>query len=144
MEDLAGGHGLGSTVELFFIALRQLLSTSLSQDSQSALYVGSFRAITSDSGSHKHCVGTQKVLLDMIMSSHGIFSDFSFPTIITDELFDLLGNVLDEQSSAHIDDTVEQLKEKPRSHHPGVIEFRTKALKVIMGPKISALTSPSS
>ena len=144
MEDLAGGHGLGSTVELFFIALRQLLSTSLSQDSQSALYVGSFRAITSDSGSHKHCVGTQKVLLDMITSSHGIFSDFSFPTIITDELFDLLGNVLDEQSRAHIDDTVEQLKEKPRSHHPGVIEFRTKALKVIMGPKISASTSPSS
>ena len=143
MEDLAGGHGLGSTVELFFIALRQLLSTSLSQESQSALYVGTFRAITSDWSSHKHCVGTQKVLLDMVASSHGIFSDFSFPTIITDELLRLLRNVLDKQSGPHIDDTVGRLREKPRSHHPGVIEFRSKALEDILRSKISASTSPS-
>jgi len=144
MEDLVGGHGLGSTVELFFIALRQLLSTSLSQESQSALYVGTFRAITSDWSSYKHCVGTQKVLLDVVASSHGIFSDFSFPTTITAELLVLLGNVLDGQSGPHIDDTVGQLREKPRLHHPGVIEFRAKALNVILPSEVSAPASPSS
>ncbi len=44
LQDLRDGGGLGFIVELFFLALKQLLSTSLSQESQSALYIGTFRA----------------------------------------------------------------------------------------------------
>jgi hypothetical protein len=60
LQDLRDGGGLGFTVELFFLALKQLLSTSPSQESYSALYIGTFRAITSDRRRYKHSLGTQK------------------------------------------------------------------------------------
>jgi hypothetical protein len=61
LQDLGDGGGLGFTVELFFLALKQLLSTSSSKESHSALYKGTFRAITSDWSKHKDSLGTQKL-----------------------------------------------------------------------------------
>jgi hypothetical protein len=58
-QDLSDGGGLSSSVELLFLALKQLLSTSLSQESQSALYVRTFRVITSDWSAYKHCWDTE-------------------------------------------------------------------------------------
>jgi hypothetical protein len=48
LQDLRDGGGLGFTVELFLVALHQLLSASPPQDSHSALYITTFRVITSD------------------------------------------------------------------------------------------------
>ena len=63
MQDLRDGGGLGFTVELFFPSLDQLLSTSSSKEFHSALYMGTFRAITSDWSKYKHSLGTQNLLL---------------------------------------------------------------------------------
>src|SRR6266850_1344622 len=65
LQDLSDGGGLGFTVELFFLAFKQLLSTSSSKEPHSGLYVGTFRAITSDWSKYKNSVGTQRLLLDM-------------------------------------------------------------------------------
>jgi hypothetical protein len=48
LQDLVVGGGLGFTVEIFFLALSQLLSTSPSKDSHSALHTGTFLVITPD------------------------------------------------------------------------------------------------
>lgn len=106
LQDLREGGGLGFTVELFFLALKQLLSTS---SSHSALYIGTFRAIASNWEDFKGSVGTQKVLLDLAASYNGIISDFDYPTYITDELLTLLVNIFKGQSGDHIDYAVQQL-----------------------------------
>src|SRR5713226_2268992 len=64
LQDLGDG-GLGFTVEPFLIALEQLLYSSSSKKSHSALYKGTFRAITSDWSKHKHSLGTQKLLINI-------------------------------------------------------------------------------
>jgi hypothetical protein len=131
LQDLRDGGGLGFIVELFFRALKQLLSTSLSQESQSALYIGTFRAITSDWRSYKHSLGTQKILLDAVASEDGIFSSFKYPAHITDEFFLLLENVLDKQTGQHIEDALQQLRNFPPGNYQGSSELRDKALRII-------------
>ena len=132
LQDLRDGGGLGFTVELFFLALKQLLSTSSAKESHSALYVGTFRAITSDWSRYKYSVGTQKVLLDLAASHGGIISSFDFPTRITDQLLVLLGNVLEGQTGAHIDNAVQQLMYIHRfDYRTGHRAWWVKALGVI-------------
>jgi hypothetical protein len=85
MQDLRDGSGFGFTVELFFLALQQLLSTSSSPESHSALYMGTFRAITSDWSKYKDSLGTQKILLDIVVKRGWEFdlpvvTLLSFPT----------------------------------------------------------------
>lgn len=118
-------------MEIFFFVLRQLLSTSSSQESQSSLYVGTFRAITSDWRKYKHSLGTQKILLDAVASDNGIFSH-DYPTYITDEFLVLTGNVLDGEAGPHIEGAVQRLREPPRWYHQGTVQFRVKALEVIL------------
>jgi hypothetical protein len=144
LQDLRDGGGLGFIVELFFLALKQLLSTSLSQESQSALYIGTFRAITSDWSSYKHSLGTQKILLDAVASDDGIFSGFNYPPYITDEFFLLLENMLDKQAGLHIDTAQRQLRNHPPWDYQGSLELRTKALKVISQSQIAAVSAPLS
>jgi hypothetical protein len=67
--------------------------------SQSALFIGTFRAITSDWRLYMHSRGTQTILLDAATSEDGIFSDFNYPAYITTEFFLLLQNMLDEQTA---------------------------------------------
>ena len=66
--DLRDGGGLGFTVELFFLALRQLelSSTSSSSGLKNVVYTGTFKAITSHWKNSKNSVGTQRVLLDFL------------------------------------------------------------------------------
>jgi hypothetical protein len=129
LQDLRDGGGLGFTVELFFLALKQLLSTS---SSHSALYIGTFRAITSNWEDFKGSPGTQKVLLDLAASYNGIISDFDYPTYITDELLELLRKIFEGQSGDHIDYAVQQVT----LHHsferrPGRKAWWTKVLEVL-------------
>jgi hypothetical protein len=106
LQDLCHGGGLGFTVELFFLALSQLLSTSSSKESHSALYTGTFRAITSDWSKHKHSLGTQNILLDIAMSRRrefGAVYPFYYPAYIVDEFLLLLGNIFEGQTGPHVD-----------------------------------------
>jgi Family of unknown function (DUF6535) len=131
LQDLLEGGGLGFIVELFFRALKQLLSTSLSQELQSALFIGTFREITSDWSLYKHSLGTQKILLDAVASEYGIFSDFNCPAYITDEFLKLLKNILDKQTGPHIDLALQQLENPPPWNYRGSLDFRANASNVI-------------
>ena len=115
LRDLQDGGGFGFTVELFFLSLRQLLSMSSSSDTFSTFYIGTFRAITSNWRQHKHSLGTQCVLLNLICDlaadQRGLFSDYPYPSYITDELLELLGNVVEGQTGSHIDDAMEELRD---------------------------------
>ena len=112
LEDLHDGGGLGFTVELFFLSLSQLVSTSSSRESHSALYTGTFRAITSDWSKHKYSLGTQNLLLDIAMSRRWEF-DGQYPAYIVDEFLLLLGNIFEGQTGPHIDEA-RQLFERVR------------------------------
>ena len=118
LQDLCEGRGLGFTVELFFLALKELLSTSSSIESHYTLLMGTFRAITSDSSEYKSPLGTQQLLLDWVVSDDDIVFDptDTCPDFIIDEFFSLLATVLKGQRGPHIDDIVQQLTEKLRSH----------------------------
>jgi hypothetical protein len=136
LQDLFDGGGLGFIVELFFRALKQLLSTSLSQELQSTLFIGTFRVITSDWSLYKDSLGTQKILLDAVASEYGIFADFNYPAYITDEFLGLLGNMLDKQTGPHIDLALQQLRNPPPWNYRGSPEFRAKALHIIFQSQI--------
>ena len=127
LQDLHDGCGLGFAVELFFLALSQPLSTSSSEESHSALYMGTFRAITSDWNKHKHPVGTQNVLLDIAMSRHEEF-DGQYPAYIVDEFLLLLGRILEGQTGPHIEKAWDQFKSLRWS---GPRSFRDKVLAVL-------------
>jgi hypothetical protein len=131
LQDLRGGGGLGFTVELFFLAFKQLLSTSPSKESHSGLYIGTFRAITSDWSKYKTSLGTQRLLLNMVAPHHGIIFGFDYPDYIIDEFLAFLGDVLDGQTGPHIDDVARQLTDFPTylPHHA----LSVKALNALPG-----------
>ncbi len=110
LQDLRDGGGLGFMVELFFLAFKQLLFTSSSMESHSALYKGTFRAITSNWSKHKHSPGTQKLLLDIAWSHRTGFSYKSYPTYIVDEFISLLNNIFEGQAGPHIDEAVQKFE----------------------------------
>jgi hypothetical protein len=93
--DLRDGSGLGFTIELLFLALRQLSPASLSDELKKDLYAGTFRAIASNWEKSNNSVGTQRILLDLlcdlVIRRRGVFSDFSYPPYIVDLLLDLVG-----------------------------------------------------
>ena len=97
LQDLRDGGGFGFTVKLFFLALKQLLSKSSSKTP----YLGTFRAITSDWSKYKHSLGTQKLLLDMVMPD-GLVIVSNYPDYIVDEFLKLLGNILKGQTRQNI------------------------------------------
>jgi hypothetical protein len=126
LQDLRDGGRLGFTVELFFLALSQLLSTSPSTESHSALFTGTFRAITSDWSKHKHSLGTQKLLLDIPLSRLREFDEY-YPAYIVDEFLSLLGNIFDGQTGPHIDRARQQFESFELS---GPRRFRERVLRV--------------
>ncbi|KAH9170227.1 hypothetical protein EDB89DRAFT_1979507 [Lactarius sanguifluus] len=114
LQDLRDSGGFGFSVELFFLALAQPLSTmSPRRDAHSTLYIGTFRAMTSNWRQYKHCMGTQRVILNLVcdvaIPGRGIFSDSNYPRYFTNELLVLLGNMVEGQSGSHIDDAMKEL-----------------------------------
>src|SRR6266850_2561274 len=109
LQDLSAG-GLGFTVELFFLALKQLLSTSSPKESHSKFYIGTFRAITARGSDYRASPGTQKLLLDMVVPYRGIIFDFDYPDKVVTEFLKFLGSILERHTGdRHIDEVVEQL-----------------------------------
>jgi Family of unknown function (DUF6535) len=110
LQDLSAG-GLGFTVELFFLALKQLLSTSSSKESHSELYIGTFRVITARASDYRASPGTQKLLLDMVVPYRGIIFDVDYPDKVVTEFLKFLGSILEGHTGdRHIDEVVEQLR----------------------------------
>jgi hypothetical protein len=97
LQDLRDGGGLGFTVELFFLSLRQLLSIPSLHESNNVFYVGTFKIIASHWEESKKSLGTQHILLgiicDLIIPGRGIFSDFSYPESITTMLLGMVGKM---------------------------------------------------
>ena len=122
--DLRDGGGLGFTIELFFLALRQLLSASPSPDKSSSselekvFYTGTFDVIKSDWKKSKDSAGTQRILLDLlcdlVIQGRGIFSDFLYPEYIVDMLLDLVGKMVEGHSglNPHINEAIEELEDE--------------------------------
>ena len=127
LQYLHDGGWLGFTVELFFLAPFRLLSTSLSKGSQSALYTGTFRAITSDWSQHKHSLGTQNLLLSIALLRRWSFDGY-YPAYIIDEFLLLLGNIFEGQTGPHIDETRQQFESFPMRGPRG---FREGVLRVL-------------
>ena len=145
LQDLRDGSGFGFSVELFFLALAHLSSMASSQDSHSALYVGTFRSMTSDWRRYKHSIGTQRVILNLVCDVarpyRGIISDRRYPSYITDELLVLLGNIVEGQSGSHIDDTMKELDGLPLWFTEGH-RFRAEAIKIISRTRARTNVAP--
>ena len=141
LEDLRSGGGLGFCVEIFLIALKQLLSASLSKESQSALYTSTFRVIISDWRKYKHSLRTQKILLHIISSRCGLISRFNYPAYVTDELLVLVDNMLKGQTGPHIDLAMERLREMDLRLYQGPPDFTARALEVISQSRPFATSS---
>jgi hypothetical protein len=116
LQDLRDGGGLGFTIELFFLSLRQLLSIPSFHESNSVFYTGAFKTITSHWEEGKDSPGTQQVLLnilcDLIIKGRGVFSDFSYPEPITIMFVDMVGHMLQGYTGAdeHIRDAVREIE----------------------------------
>ena len=129
MQDLDNGDGFGFTVELFFLALSQPLSTSPSKESHSALYAGTFRTIRSDWSKHKHSFKTQKLLLDIAMSCRWQFDEY-YPAYIVNEFLLLQGNIFEGQTGPYIDEARQRFES---SVMYGPRRFRKRVLRVLTG-----------
>ena len=136
LQDLRDGGGLGFTLELFFLAFKQLLSTSAAQDSDQVFFCGTFKVITSRWTDSKDSLGTQNIVLnlacDLIIPGRGVFSDFEYPGYITDTLFELIEVMLRGSTGSHIDDVRQELEEDGLKKRMDMdMRLRRKALKTI-------------
>jgi hypothetical protein len=113
-QDLQDGGGLGFTVELFFLALKQLLSNPSSKESHSPLYRGTFDAITSNWSKYTDSSGTQKLLLNMVVQERGTIFGFDYPPYIVTAFLQFLHNILRGKTGPHIDHVVQQLTNASR------------------------------
>jgi hypothetical protein len=148
--DLRDGGGLGFTVELFILALRQLISSAPPSPDMSSLselkkefYTGTFDVIKSNWKKCKNSAGTQRILLDLlcdlIIQGRGIFSDFRYPQYIAEMLLDLVGKMVEGHGglNPHINEVIEELTDdslRNRMH----INLRNEALVVICPPSDTA------
>jgi len=116
LQDVRDGGGLGFTVELFFLSLRQILSIPSLHESTSVFYIGAFKIITSHWEKSRESLGTQHILLniicDLIIRDRGVFSDFSYPESITTILLGMVGNMLQGYAGPdeHIRDAVQEIE----------------------------------
>ena len=139
--DLRDGGGLGFTIELFFLVLRQLSSASPSLDESSSseskkmFYVGTFGVITSNWERSKDSAGTQRILLDilgdLIIQGRGIFSDFRYPQYVMEILLDLVGRMVKGlgRGHPHIDGLLDELIDE--SERRMDLGLRDEALRII-------------
>jgi len=134
--DLRDGGGLGFTIELFFLALRELPSASSSSELEKAFYTGTFNVIKSNWKKSKNSAGTQRILLDLVcdlvIQGRGIFSDKPYSPYIVEMLLDLVGKMVEGHggSSLHINEVMEELENYlPRNRMN--IDLQAKALDVI-------------
>ena len=111
------------------IHLMQLLSPSSSNESHSALCMGTFRAITSNWRKHKNSLATQRRLLDIPWRHRWGFVYGFYPTYIVEEFFSLLGNIFEGQMDSRINEARQQVESVQA--YGADTEFRDRMLRVI-------------
>ena len=144
LQDLHDSGGFGFGVELSFLVIDQLLKIPLSPDAHSSLIIGMFKTITSNWMQHKHSIGTQRVILnvvcDMAIHNRGLLSDLELPRYLprylTDKVLVLLENIVQGQSGSHIDEVMKELNDgiKEQDADSKLTEtclFREEVVKVI-------------
>ena len=104
--------------------------------------MGTFRAITFDWGKYKDSLGTQKTLLDIVVTRGREF-DLSgrYPAFLANEFLVLLGKVFEGQTGLHIDEAVQHLSPSPNTRHARPRNFQAKAYRPGSGAVI--ITFPS-
>ena len=119
LEDLGYGRAFGFTLELYFLSLRQILSTftvtSSPKEIDISFYIGAFKAITDDWEQVKgSCAGTLQIILNLVcdiaIRDRGVFSNYPYPDYITKELLELLGNMIQGQATPCIDTAWDELR----------------------------------
>ncbi|KAH9011127.1 hypothetical protein EDB84DRAFT_1054878 [Lactarius hengduanensis] len=121
LQDVRDNGGLGFTVELFFLFLKQLLWRGSLDESDSVFYTGTFKTITSRWEESKESPGTHHVLLniicDLIIPNRGNLSNVPFPESITTMLLDVVGKMFQGYMGPdeHIRDAVREIE----SANPG-------------------------
>ncbi|KAH9974606.1 hypothetical protein BGW80DRAFT_1458133 [Lactifluus volemus] len=143
--DLHDGGAVGFTLELYLVSLREILSTftSPSDDSHDTFF-SAFEAITSDHDLSECTIWTQKLILELILdiaANRGVFSDFSYPKFIEEELVRILRSVVSGvHDVSYIGVAVEDLeKVKSRHRHAG---FRESVLDVLRRHLLGPLAPP--
>ena len=136
LEDISAG-AFGFTLELYFLSLRQILSTSMFQPREIHVlfYTNAFKVITSDWDQFKGSRGTLQIILNLVcdiaVRDRGIFSNCEYPSYIKKELLKLLDNMVKGQANSYIDDAMAELRDL--EWRTGDKEFRDCALKIIEG-----------
>jgi hypothetical protein len=135
LQDLSVGGAFGFTLELYFLALRQLLPASASSSRDfTTFYIGALEDITSDWKQYKDSPGTQKIILNLIcdigVRDRGIFSNYPYPDEVTTELVGLLCKMIQGQESDYIKDAMEELRDV--GFRLGNDVFRKKAYRAIV------------
>jgi hypothetical protein len=139
LQDLSVGGALGFTLELFFLSLKEMLSsfTSTPRENYITFYVGAFKAITSDWEEFKPSLGTQQIILNLVcdiaLPNRGIFSNYRYPEYIMDELLKLLGNMIEGQANTHINAAKHELSGRVDSWEVGDKHLRDRAYEIIRG-----------
>jgi hypothetical protein len=142
LMDLRDGGGLGFTMELFFLALRPLLSTSLSSKLEEDFYTGTFWAIRSNWEESKNSDGTLQVLLnllcDLVIRNRGVFSDFPYPPYIVGMFLALVKKMVEghRDPNPHINDAKQELEDDSLRDRMDN-DLRDKALSAIRPPVFS-------
>ena len=109
LEDLGRGGAFGFTLELYFLSLRQILSTFTSspREIDISFFIGAFKKITFDWEQAKGSCGTLQIILNLVcdiaIRDRGIFSNYTYPGYITEELLELLGNMIEGKTTPCID-----------------------------------------
>ena len=113
LDDLFEG-GFGFAVEVFLLSLKHVLLST--QGSHSALFISTFRAITFDRRKYGGWTfdATQNILLDAVASDQGLLHTFDYPDYITDEIWQLLGDMFEGRTGHHIDIAVQKLTDLQR------------------------------
>jgi len=137
LQDLSIGGAFGFTLELYFLSLKQILSTYTAppREIHITFYLGTFKAITSDWEQSKNSPGTLQVILNLVcdiaVQNRGIFSNFPYPEYITKELLELLGKVVKGQEDSDIDPALNELHDVA-GWRLADKSFRDGALKTIL------------
>jgi hypothetical protein len=116
LQDLRDGGGLGFTIELFFLALRHISSTSPPPELKEVFYTRTFKIITSGWENIADLSGTQRILAnlicDIVIKDRGVFSNFYYyPSCIVDMLLKLVKSMADTHGNPqpHINNATEEL-----------------------------------
>jgi hypothetical protein len=137
-QDLYEGRAVGFTLELYLLSLREIFPSSASPPEEArGICVGALKDITSNLGPNSD-IWTQRVVLELICdiaAERGVFSDYTYPSYIEDELMGLLRKVITGMQDFDIERAKDDLESEPVAEiarpQGGERDFRQAVLDVL-------------